>query len=270
MKLFVVSLMLLGALWVAAEEEIECGTKGKGNERIVGGKIAKKGSHPWQITIKSSGRQGVSHFCGGSIFKPNWIITAAHCFRTNPKTADYKVTAGEHNLRKDEGDEQEMDIDKIIKHPDFNTNTVDYDIALLKLKTNIKYDDNVRPICLQSQSFPTGTNCTVTGWGKLKEGGRRTPSRLRQAIVPLVSQKDCEKAYSGITSRMLCAGYTKGGIDSCTNDSGGPLVCKNKSGIWEQVGVVSFGTGCARPGKFGVYAKMEELKDWVETTVKNN
>ncbi|XP_020912693.1 anionic trypsin-1 [Exaiptasia diaphana] len=275
MKLFVVSLMLLGALCFATEEEIECGTKGKGNGRIVGGKIAKKGSHPWQVSIaiKRTTRV-VSHFCGGSIIAPNWIVTAAHCFRKNANRAKYKVTAGEHNLRKVQGDEQVMDIDKIIPHKKYYDNPkdhkYDYDIALVKLKTNIKYNENVRPICLQTGSFPTGSHCTVTGWGKLTEGARRIPDILRQAVVPLVSQEDCEKANKGITSRMLCAGYPEGGIDACTNDSGGPLACQTKSGIWEQVGVVSFGIGCGRPNAYGVYAKMKELKGWVQTTVESN
>ncbi|KXJ23503.1 Plasma kallikrein [Exaiptasia diaphana] len=281
MKFFVIALlMLLGALCVAAEEgttpeiteEIECGTKGKGNDRVVDGDIATKGSHPWQISIKRRGDQGFSHFCGGSIIKSNWIITAAHCFKNNPTPADYKVTAGEFNLGEDEGDEQDMDIDKIINHPDFDRSisSRDFDIALLKLKTNIRYDENVRPICLPSERFPPGTECTVSGWGKLNEENSEMPSRLRQAVVPLVSQEDCERAYRGINSRMLCAGFPQGGTDSCNYDSGGPLVCKNKSGVWEQVGVVSFGKGCARPRKFHVYAKIEEYKDWIQKTVAKN
>ncbi|KXJ23493.1 Plasma kallikrein [Exaiptasia diaphana] len=261
--------MLLVALCFA-EEEIKCGTKGKGNERIVGGKIAKKNSWPWQITIKL---KGGFHYCGGSIIKPNWIVTAAHCFEEHPNPEHYKVTAGEHNLRKDEGDEKEFDLEEIIKHSEYNElrgHEFDYDVALLKLKGNITYDEKIRPVCLKTQSFPSGTNCSVTGWGYLKENSGRKPSRLRQAIVPLVSQRDCQRAYRDATERMLCAGYPQGDIDSCKFDSGGPLVCKNKSGAFELVGVVSWGIGCALPRKYGVYANMDKLTEWVETKIKNN
>ncbi|XP_020912672.1 trypsin-3 [Exaiptasia diaphana] len=269
MKLFVVSLMLLATLCIA-QEEIQCGTKGVGNQRIVGGNIARKNSWPWQITIK---RKRGFHFCGGSIIKPNWIVTAAHCIQANPRAADYIVTAGEHNLRRNESDEKEFELEKIIKHEEYNETSghrYDYDVALLKLKGNITYDDKIRPVCLKNQSFPTGTNCTVTGWGRLNESSSRIPSRLRQAVVPLVSHRDCQRAYHGVTERMLCAGYPQGGVDACFNDSGGPLVCKNRSGAFELVGVVSWGIGCARRRKYGVYANMDKLTEWVETNVENN
>ena len=74
-------------------EDIKCGTKGKGNEKIVGGKTAAKFSWPWQVSIQAK-TSDPGHFCGGSIIHPNWILTAAHCFEEDPDTINYKVTVG--------------------------------------------------------------------------------------------------------------------------------------------------------------------------------
>ena len=96
---------------------------------------------------------------------------------------------------------------------------------------------------------------------------------LQQAKVPLISRDSCQSAYQDlgytISPRMRCAGYAKGGIDACQGDSGGPLVCsKNKK--WYLIGAVSWGIGCARKGRYGVYADMTDLKYWVQDTINKN
>ncbi|KXJ23520.1 Plasma kallikrein [Exaiptasia diaphana] len=253
--------------------ELKCGTKGKGNTRIVGGKKARKGAWPWQITMKYKNKSDLN-YCGGSIIARDWIVTAAHCFSKSRNPRDYTVTIGEHNLKDTDGDEQKIAIKKIICHPRYNEykhHKFDYDVALLKLKTNITYTDMVRPICLPTKRFSPGTNCYVTGWGYLFET-EPGPSVLRQAIVPLISQKDCEKNFKDqdhpISSRMLCAGKAKGGAnDACEGDSGGPLSCMASSGAWELAGVVSWGVGCASKDRYGVYANMENLKGWIKRVV---
>ncbi|KXJ23514.1 Transmembrane protease serine 5 [Exaiptasia diaphana] len=165
-----------------------------------------------------------------------------------------------------------MEVEKIIRHPNYNereNHKYDYDIALMKLKRSIRYTDKVRPVCLPRRNFPAGTNCYVTGWGDLFEGQKRGSTYLRQARIPLVSENECRK-YNWLTSRMICAGFRNGGTDSCQGDSGGPLVCKNRSGVWDLAGVVSFGAGCARPRTYGVYADVVDLKEWVERTMRSN
>ena len=116
-------------------------------------------------------------------------------------------------------------------------------------------------------NFPVGQECWVTGFGLTSEGGN--PARyLREAKVPIVSSRECAKSYNPITRRMICAGYVrKGGIDSCQNDSGGPLVCKYR-GRYHLAGVVSFGIGCARPKYPGVYARVTELRAWIDRNTR--
>ena len=78
---------------------------------------------------------------------------------------------GEHDVRVVEGNEQIIPIDTIILHPKFNRLTLDYDVALIELKNPIKFNSNVRPVCLPTTDFDAGTDCYVTGWGRTMEGG---------------------------------------------------------------------------------------------------
>ena len=175
---------------------------------------------------------------------------------------------GDFDISRDEDHEQVIEIEQIITHEQYNPSTYDYDIALMKLKTPIKFTPRVRPVCLpdDDMDFSAGTNCYVTGWGALQEGGR-FPKRLYQAKVPLVDRQQCAKDYREIhgytiTERMRCAGHLAGGIDACQGDSGGPLVF-GRVNKWHLMGAVSWGMGCARQQAYGVYADIPTLKSWV-------
>ena len=77
-----------------------------------------------------------------------------------------------------------------------------------------------------------------------------------------------ERSYNGtIHNTALCAGYPGGLIDSCEYDSGGPLLCK-KCGRFYLVGLVSWGEQCARPHKYGVYANLKELTNWIKEKIR--
>ncbi|XP_031563033.1 prostasin-like [Actinia tenebrosa] len=254
---------------------IKCGTKGKGNTRIVGGTRAKKGAWPWQISMnyKNNKAAKTPHWCGGSVVARQWIVTAAHCFVYGDNPDDYTVVMGEHDLNVTDGYEQKIGIERIIKHPFYDAyNNHDYDVALIKLKSNLIFNDRVRPVCLPSNDYPAGTNCYISGWGHLFESGHG-PWVLHQAMVPLVSRSVCQKSYDDLryklTARMRCAGNGIGGIDACQGDSGGPLVCRTGD-TWYLMGAISWGIGCARKNRYGVYADMMDLKYWVQGTIHVN
>ena len=94
---------------------------------------------------------------------------------------------------------------------------------------------------------------------------------MQQAEVPLISRETCRQSYGNnrITERMRCAGFFRGGVDACRGDSGGPLVCP-RNDEWYLVGIVSWGVGCARRNRFGVYSDVLALKPWVQDTIASD
>ena len=231
---------------------------------IVGGEIADKSAWPWIVSLNKYD----SHWCGGSLIAPQWVLTAAHCVVDRSRNARsskiYTVAVGAHRLS---DVSQKIKVSKVIIHPDYDDDTMVNDVALLKLEKPV---NNIQLLGLNSiTSLPkAGTNATVMGWGALWEDGDY-PDILRQVTLPIVSNTTANKAqsYGGeITQEMLAAGFSTGGKDSCQGDSGGPLVIK-ENGQWLQVGVVSWGHGCARANKYGIYARVSKYVNWIEDRI---
>ncbi|XP_070572618.1 atrial natriuretic peptide-converting enzyme-like [Ptychodera flava] len=253
------------------EEESGCGTrKSKGNERIVGGEEASRGSWPWQVQLvfTFSGMEIVA--CGGTLISPTQVLSAAHCFLgLMSDTNKWKARLGKHNTSpKLEKGVVESPIKKIATHERFTTFTMDNDIALLTLQKEIKATDYINFACLSEDvKFSSHSECFVTGWGVTNINGAQSQT-LQEAFVPLIPRETCNRvsAYDGhITDNMICAGHMEGGIDACQGDSGGPLVCRDvKQGRWFITGIVSWGFGCALPNKPGVYTNVIKYVKWIE------
>uniref|UniRef100_A0A673Y5M4 Peptidase S1 domain-containing protein n=1 Tax=Salmo trutta TaxID=8032 RepID=A0A673Y5M4_SALTR len=161
-------------------------------------------------------------------------------------------------------------IRRIILHSQYDQFTSDYDIALLELSTPVYFNDLVQPVCVpaSSHAFTTGTSCHVTGWGVLMEDGELA-SLLQEATVKIINRNNCNKLYEdAVTPRMLCAGNLQGGVDACQGDSGGPLVCLERGRRWFLAGIVSWGEGCARQNRPGVYTQVTKFTDWIHLQTK--
>ncbi|XP_067134280.1 chymotrypsinogen B-like [Centruroides vittatus] len=254
----------------------------KGNDRIVGGREALPNSWPWQVSLVKPDMDPFGHQCGGSLINNQWILTAAHCFKKALDPELWVVISGKHNkLVKDET-EQYRYVKSIYPHPDYYgyepykasipwLRRMANDIALVKLNAPIENTMYVSPVCITNKDFDIseGSLCYVTGWGETYGTGYEMV--LKQAMVPIVDRNICRKSYPyyNVSDKMICAGYSRGGHDSCKGDSGGPLVMFNES-RWIQVGIVSTGGICGEKSQPGIYTELTHYIDWIHSTLWTN
>lgn len=155
-------------------------------------------------------------------------------------------------------------------HPRYNPSTSQYnhDIALVRLRSSILFTNHVQSICVGPSSFSeallqSGTQATISGWGRLLFNGR-TAETLQIAEVPYVDRSVCkDKSSERITHYMFCAGYQNALKDACQGDSGGPHA-NQYNGTWFLTGIVSWGEECAKKGKYGVYTRVGNYYKWIQ------
>jgi secreted trypsin-like serine protease len=246
----------------------------KTTPKIIGGGPATPGAYPWQVSLVVSNiaDAGRAHFCGGSIFNEKWIVTAAHCM-TGLRPSHLQVIAGTYKLDRNA---KRNAVKRLVVHADYEKAAPhDSDVALVELEQPLELGASAKSASILSSAdepsvLSNGSNLIVTGWGATQEGGDVVRD-LREVTVPFVDKGTCSDPLSygkQITETMICAGLAVGGKDSCQGDSGGPLVSTTVP--VKQVGIVSWGEGCARPGKPGVYTRISNFKGWIEACVAGN
>ncbi|XP_078540549.1 prothrombin isoform X2 [Lissotriton helveticus] len=197
--------------------------------RVVKGEDAEPGSAPWQVMLFK--KQPQELICGASLISDRWVLTAAHCIFYPPWDKNYTT---------------EDILVRIGKH---------YRTKLMLNRHKGR----------------------VSGWGNLQEtwtsGGQALPQALQQVNLPIVDQETCKASTKiKVTSNMFCAGYkpdepNRG--DACEGDSGGPFVMKSPDDDrWYQVGIVSWGEGCDRDGKYGFYTHLHRMRQWMMKTIE--
>ena len=230
--------------------------------KIVGGKPADPEGWPFfgSLTDVSLRDYGVSDgpYCGSVVVADGWVLTAAHCVVGESRA---NVVVGMPDLWEKTGTAHSSQ--NIYIHPNYHEKTLRWDVALIKVPES----GQLSPIPLETEEAEAGARARVAGFGLTEEGGHGS-TELMEVGVEVTDESVCERAYPDGSdldyhpeSQLCAAAPLK---DSCNGDSGGPLVSRGKL-----IGLVSWGEGCARPGKPGVYTRVSAIAPWVDQVIEN-
>jgi trypsin len=234
---------------------------------VVGGKDAAPGAYPAVAEITF----GSSFLCTGTLIAPKWVLTAGHCSSITgaavaspaawpPQLIDVRIGSVTP------GAGERVPVRRVIVNPNYLLN-MGYDIALLELSTASRKAPAKVVGAAGASLWAPGTMETIVGFGTTSEGGD-LPDTLQEAQVPITTDAYCANAYSDFdATSMVCAGFPQGRVDTCQGDSGGPMFGRDAAGVLKVVGATSWGEGCARPGKPGVYARVGDtvLREWIRS-----
>ncbi|XP_076634681.1 trypsin [Colletes latitarsis] len=252
--------------------------------RIVGGKDAEKGLHPWQMSVRWGDRERkvpLRHVCGGSLLTAGWVMTAGHCKTLAPPRGEFMILAGKYNLSVPEDTEQGRLVVKVFVHPEYDGRVAPYDIALMMLEEPFDLNPFVSTVSLPyPDSIPTG-DVMLTGWGSI--GRTRTieaPEVLQAATLPVIDYDLCKltldkslkrKERNPLHPTNICTGPLDGSLSACKGDSGGPLVRRNAFDEAEVVGIVSWGLfPCGGKNAPSVYTRVSAFITWIILIMLNN
>ncbi|MFC7893652.1 S1 family peptidase [Streptomyces sp. NPDC057381] len=233
---------------------------------VVGGFPVEVSDSPWAVALSSRDRFGgtrAGQFCGGVAVGRTTVLTAAHCLAKEvlgsppEQVRDLKVIAGRTDLLSDEG--REIPVRDVWVNPAHDDISNAGDFAVLTLSEALPAGSAIGMAAEGDSVYGPDTGALVYGWGDTSGAGDYANS-LRAARVRVLPDAACERAYPGsddgryLAGTMLCAGEDAGGRDACQGDSGGPLVARGRL-----IGLVSWGSGCGRPGSPGVYTRVSAV-----------
>jgi secreted trypsin-like serine protease len=224
---------------------------------VVGGTNAAQGQFPWMVRLSMG--------CGGALVGSRVVLTAAHCVTRTGTNTGITATTGKVDLQAAGG--QSIKSTYVYRSPQY-ASTGAQDWALIELASAPSAP--VLALAAQGDTSLNTGSLTIMGWGSTTEGGAQS-RYLKYATVPFVPDSTCQQSYgSDLQSAYeMCAGYAQGGVDTCQGDSGGPMVKQNPAGTWVEVGIVSWGQGCAEPRYYGVYGEVQSFSDNIKSRISS-
>jgi hypothetical protein len=239
------------------------GVKNYETAKITGGSDADISQFPWQVFLEAD-----NFTCGGSIISNEWIITAAHCtkgdFDEPIPASNIEITVGANNPRSSIQGKKYL-VSEVIAHELYDPETLNNDIALLKLTEPIDYT-NAEPIKLISEkdvsegATDPGVLSWVTGYGVTRVTPETYPTTLQKVQLPIVSNEQASTVWTYIPETDMMAGYRNLTKDACSGDSGGPLVVPF-SGGYKLAGLVSWGS--TKCNTYGAYTRLSLFESWI-------
>jgi len=224
--------------------------------RIIGGEESEISKFPYQLSLRIGGR----HNCGASVIANRYALTAAHCL-DKQKVGEISLLGGSTTYG---SGGKVFEAEAFFMHPDYNSRRSDYDVGLIKTKTDL-IGENISKVDLPSPNghITIGKNATVSGWGYMKDGEKILSEKLRYVEIPTIDQEICNQAladFGGVRGMMFCAGAPS--KDACQGDSGGPIVMDSV-----QIGIVCGGLTCGSEEYYGVYSRLSNAN--IRAFIKN-
>ena len=230
------------------------------NVRIIGGNEARLQDYPFISGLVNKGDSALNVGCGASVIAPQWVMTAAHCLPdTNADAYEVIVNTADLSVATEAN---RVGVAEVIVHPEYNDEQILNDIALLRLSSAVDAAPIKVATVADQAAFAEGQAVSVAGWGNLSADGEEFPQRLHSVDLNVSNFASCSNAYGGLPDSNICASVPDGSKDSCQGDSGGPLIARTENGP-VQIGVVSFGEGCASATHPGVYTRVSSYQSFL-------
>ncbi|CAH1369791.1 hypothetical protein MTP99_011199 [Tenebrio molitor] len=253
MSRLVISLCLISVCLASAK---------KPTSRIVGGNEAFARQFPFAAAIYVRKDDG-TYFCGGTLINNQWVLTSAHCVQN---AVSFTIQLGSNTLQGNDTNRIVLSTNEYVLNPDFNPETLQNDIGLVKFRMPVEYTDYVTQIyAMPTFSLQNGATAVAIGWGQTSDEESSLSNELRYADLTTVSNAECQQIYGNqITDNMVCVSgnYNEG---TCIGDMGSPLVQHVGRGFYLHVGVASFisGNGCESTDPSG-YTRTFSYMDWIK------
>lgn len=247
------------------------------SSRIIGGSLVRKfekKEYPWIVSLRD---ESGNHYCGGSLIRGDVILTAAHCLSPHGIYGGVALPEAVVGPRVVSSVKPAQLGESLLAaiHGSWDPTLLSGDLALLFLDKPLPGATEVLKL---ADTLPeNGEKVGIVGWGVMEESSDTPSDRLRHGETSFFDLEFC-KQFSllpdyRLSRGMVCAGnIVSGSIDACKGDSGGPLIhepsANNTKLTDEQIGIVSWGLGCGRPGLPGVYTDITVYKDWIEWNIE--
>lgn len=281
--IWIIPLLSLLCKLSLANSSVNCGKQQiRTQNLIVNGFSTYAGQFPWHAALyHRTSATSLEYVCGGSLISDTFVLTAAHCVQDGSREMNTKrvvIFLGLHDRNDfDPTMFQQLLVLEIYTVSGGRWAKLRNDIALLELRSKVRYTDFVQPICIAASEVPVETVGIVAGWGMTEDG--YLSQELKSSRMPIVRMIDClmsdrDSFGHSLDSGMICAGYLNG-TAVCNGDSGSGLIAELENGTWFLVGIVSFtarsrnGTICS-PSGYGVFVDVQVYLPWIRNVTERS